>query len=407
MDAKADQGSLIRNELIENAGMQLGLVIGKTLENAQKQQEKAASIAEQIDTLNEYVGLIGHASEEVDTASRQLTRQSNESAEVIQNASDKMVALEKAFDPIHKALEVINGIADRTKLLALNATIQAAKAGEAGRNFAVVAGEIHELSKLTQETNTGIKDNLTELTRTTTTLSESLHAAVNSLQAMETESANNQKKVADIIDNTHRLSAQMSDTYASNLAIREEMVNMAKSFEEVSTIHKTFAAILTLMREQKVFTTKNDALALFESLAAQSEFNEPKRFTREESEYTLKDDDILISSTDTKGVITYANRAFYRIAGFEPGSLEGKPHNVIRHRDMPRAGFKHLWDTIEAGGMWQGIVCNRGNKGVIYWVKAIVFPVYRAHQIVGYISVRGKPSADEIRRAKAAYRKLP
>ena len=74
---------------------------------------------------------------------------------------------------------------------------------------------------------------------------------------------------------------------------------------------------------------------------------------------------------------------------------------------MPQAAFKDLWDVIESGNLWVGIVKNKSKSGKYYWVKALVFPCYANKRIIGYISVRKKPSFQEIRMAEEAYKKLP
>jgi len=78
----------------------------------------------------------------------------------------------------------------------------------------------------------------------------------------------------------------------------------------------------------------------------------------------------IISTTDIKGIITYANQGFIDIAGFSEEELIGKNHNIVRHPDMPPAAFQHLWDTIKAGQPWRGIVKNRCKNGDHYWVDA-------------------------------------
>ena len=133
-------------------------------------------------------------------------------------------------------------------------------------------------------------------------------------------------------------------------------------------------------------------------------FVDKNRFTAKEQEYTLTDKDILISSTDTRGVITFANQKFYEIAQYPMGALMGKPHNIIRHPDMPKTAFADLWNVIKSGKLWQGYVCNIGYHGRIYWVKATAFPCYSNGQIVGYLSVREKAEPEMIEKAKAAYR---
>ena len=113
---------------------------------------------------------------------------------------------------------------------------------------------------------------------------------------------------------------------------------------------------------------------------------------------------ILVSKTDTKGLITYCNRAFIDISGFSEQELMGKSHNLVRHPDMPPAAFRDLWDTVQAGKPWTGIVKNRAKNGDHYWVKANVSPIYHGGRIQEFISVRTMPSRQEIMDAEALYR---
>jgi len=165
--------------------------------------------------------------------------------------------------------------------------------------------------------------------------------------------------------------------------------------------------LLELMAMQGVVCESMNPLERLLPLVEASSFRAPDRFTRPEQEYVMREDDILISATDTRGVITFANNCFYRVAEYEPGELVGQPHNVIRHPDMPRAAFADLWNTINSGKLWQGYVANRTKSGGVYWVKANVFPCYERGQIVGYLSIRTKPEAEFVRKAKDAYRLVP
>lgn len=89
-----------------------------------------------------------------------------------------------------------------------------------------------------------------------------------------------------------------------------------------------------------------------------------------QNEYPVRDDVVIVSHTDLKGRITYANDDFCEYAGMTREELLGQPHNVIRHPDMPPEAFRDLWATIKAGHVWQGIVKNRRKNGDHYWVKA-------------------------------------
>jgi len=80
------------------------------------------------------------------------------------------------------------------------------------------------------------------------------------------------------------------------------------------------------------------------------------------NEYILQDTDFLVSQTDEKGIILFANEDFCKIAGYTIDELVGKPHNIVRHRDMPQAAFKDLWDTVKSGKVWTGYVKNATKK---------------------------------------------
>ncbi|HCT5759588.1 TPA: methyl-accepting chemotaxis protein, partial [Pseudomonas aeruginosa] len=114
----------------------------------------------------------------------------------------------------------------------------------------------------------------------------------------------------------------------------------------------------------------------------------------------------LITTTNLKGIITYCNEAFIDISGFSREELMSAPHNLIRHPDVPPAVFAHMWTTLKAGRPWMGIVKNRCKNGDHYWVSAYVTPIYDQGAVVGYESVRVKPTAEQIQRAEALYRRL-
>jgi aerotaxis receptor len=111
----------------------------------------------------------------------------------------------------------------------------------------------------------------------------------------------------------------------------------------------------------------------------------------------------LVSRTDLKGIITYANDAFVDISGFTRDELIGKNHNMVRHPDMPEAAFQDLWATAKSGLPWRGLVKNRCKNGDFYWVEAFVVPLKKNGQTTGYMSVRTPASRDKRAAAEAAY----
>lgn len=114
----------------------------------------------------------------------------------------------------------------------------------------------------------------------------------------------------------------------------------------------------------------------------------------------------IISKTDLKGRITYANRSFLDISGFAIEELLGKAHNIVRHPDMPEAAFEDLWRTLQAGKPWRGIVKNRCKNGDYYWVDANVSPVLEGGVVAGYVSLRTRPTREQIDAAENLYRMM-
>ncbi|OBS09691.1 methyl-accepting chemotaxis protein [Acidihalobacter prosperus] len=131
-----------------------------------------------------------------------------------------------------------------------------------------------------------------------------------------------------------------------------------------------------------------------------------KNFPISQKEHPIDEKDLLISSTDVAGVITYSNENFAEISGFTVDELIGKSHNIVRHPHMPQAAFADLWKTLKENRPWMGIVQNRSKDGGSYWVDAYVTPVYNGGLCVGYESVRVKPRPEDRKRAERLYKAL-
>lgn len=124
------------------------------------------------------------------------------------------------------------------------------------------------------------------------------------------------------------------------------------------------------------------------------------------TETVLKDGAFLVSETDAKGVILFANKEFCDVAEYSVEELVGKPHNVVRHQDMPKAAFEDLWKTVKSGQVWQGYVKNKTASGGYYWVYATVYPYKNEDGEQCYMSIRRKPSREDINKATALYKTM-
>jgi len=109
-----------------------------------------------------------------------------------------------------------------------------------------------------------------------------------------------------------------------------------------------------------------------------------------EIKYLLKqfDKNVIASKTDMRGIITYASEAFCKISGYSQNELIRKPHNIVRHPDVPKNVYKEMWTEIKAGHEWKGEIKNIAKDGSTYWVNVTVSPEYKNGLIVGYSAVR-------------------
>jgi aerotaxis receptor len=132
----------------------------------------------------------------------------------------------------------------------------------------------------------------------------------------------------------------------------------------------------------------------------------PRKIFYTETETSYPEGKLIVSTTDTKGVITHANTIFVTMSGYSKDELIGYHHSILRHPDMPSVAFKELWDTVNKGKKWLGVVKNLRKDGGYYWVKATVIPNIRQGKIVSYTSVRRKPSISAVKEAIKLYQTL-
>lgn len=120
----------------------------------------------------------------------------------------------------------------------------------------------------------------------------------------------------------------------------------------------------------------------------------------------LYNDLYLLSETDEKGIISYTSDSFLKVANMKESEMVGQPHNIVRHPDMPRAAFKSLWADVQSKGFWTGYVKNQRKGGGYYWVYATVLRSVDKSGNTKYVSIRVKPSREDIQKAQELYATL-
>jgi PAS domain-containing protein len=395
------------NDLVEMSSQELLSITGHSSKVISTQIDQIRTsltdfnqLTQSFDSIHRHIGTINS---EITT----IAKDASENASTINRVNKEMAGLVDEFNSINGLIKTINSIADQTNLLALNATIEAARAGEHGKGFAVVANEVKELSRTAKQANERIQNAITNIGETIIKLSNFLKQTETRIETSSRYVQETTSSVSAISQDNAYLQKKITQTQAlfEGLGSVSEVLDL--ELNQLSTIGSTYRFLSVLMRAKGLFSGHEDPVERFEKATKDLPEAFDQRFRSHEDEYHLTANDILISSTDLKGHITFANDKFYEVAQFPSGSLMGQPHNIIRHPDMPKGGFADLWSTIQGGDLWHGVVLNRGHKGRVYWVRATVFPCFEGNQIVGYISVRSAPTPSEIDRAKRVYRKIP
>lgn len=396
----------IKNQLLDGAGEQLGNVSESATKSVLNQLDGIKTAIDNFNTIAADVENVQKNISSVRDGMNGVVEDTTSSAKISENIFSKMNELEGKFEDVNGLIKTINSIADQTNLLALNATIEAARAGENGKGFAVVANEVKELSKNTKQANEKIQSTLKEIGESIHQLSVSVNTSSENMKNSIARVDGAKIAVDSVESQTGTFYSRIKHSLSDFDFLDQNSVKVKNEITELETISKTIKYLFDLLRIKGLLKDDFNAFERLLPIVDASTFYDKNRFSKKEPEYVLKDSDILISATDTRGVITFANNTFYEIAQYPLGSLTGKPHNIIRHPDMPKTAFADLWNVIKEGHLWQGYVCNRGMEGRIYWVKANVFACYENGKISGYISLRTKPDPKMIEIAKEAYKKV-
>jgi len=167
--------------------------------------------------------------------------------------------------------------------------------------------------------------------------------------------------------------------FATKKLFLQPLQNLKKSIENIKNNKNN--TLDEIERNDEIGIILNEFQTIFRQLSDVASYND--------AYIKSINDTNLVSKTDLKGVITYSNESFQKTSGYTENELLGNPHNMVRHPDMPKEAFKNLWDTIQSGQVWRGIVKNKTKSGGYYWTDAVVTPVTDTQgEVIEYISIR-------------------
>ncbi len=397
----------LRYNLIQASGVELSKVLSSIESLSKEQVESIQFSLRSFAHVDQNISVIEKSTSEIDQLFSVILRDAEKNNERLNEVSKAMHDLKEDFTTISYSVKEINSIADQTKLLSLNAGIEASRAGDAGVGFAVVANEVKELSRTTKDANENIQKTVMTIDQSLESLSQKLDTTQENITQSYSHINGSRQNISEVTQQTSDFNQSVRENIQKFNELSDNNKLVGNQLMELRTIGDSFQYLIKMMEVKGLMRDQNPIERL-QPMVEDSAFKDSTRFSKiTENEIQLESGSILISSTNKKGIITFANKTFYEIAGYTKEELVGKPHSIIRHPDMPKTAFADLWQVISAGDLWIGIVKNRTKDGNYYWVKAMVYPCYDNFEITGYISVRIKPSKKEIEKATEAYKKLP
>jgi aerotaxis receptor len=396
----------IQNELIASAGKELECISKSTRDSVNTQVRVISNSIQEFNQILDQIDVVTNNAKVIHQNMDEVVTETGECSNLLNNVSAGMMKLEEQFSVIDELLKTINSIAEQTNLLALNATIEAARAGESGKGFAVVANEVKDLSLTTKNANEKIQGTLIDIGSSISNLSKVVNLSKQGMDKSKKVIRTTKESVISIHKQTNLFNSTIHNSLVTFQELDKTSISVENEIKELITIGDTFSYLLELLCMQGVIKNSSNPLDRLTPLLSKSTYKSTNRFIQEEHEVKLNENDILISATDTKGKILFANNKFYQIAEYTEGELIGKPHNIIRHPDMPKSAFYDLWNVVTSGKLWKGIVKNRTKSGKFYWVKAMIFPCFKNEELMGYISIRVMPTDKEVMDATRAYKNV-
>ena len=352
----------LRNALIQAAGHGL-LIVAESSGHSLKQHTEA----------------VRQSASDVDDISRRLSQVVNRVQTIDELVGNVVCGAQGGARELQKATAHLRGVSDE---------------------FQRLAASTHDANEEVKQALARVGQAIDDLSRNLDRSAQDMHRSIEVISVARKDASHVESDATRFHDQLHGFLGRLRQLVDYSARVESEM-------QEVDTIGSTFAYLLEMMAMQGAFDEALDPLARLFPLVRSSSFYDPHRFTSNEEEYVLSDEEIIVSATDPAGVITFANDRFYEVAEYSPGELTGQQHNIIRHPDMPRTTFADLWTVVQSGKTWQGYVLNRSKSGRVYWLKANIFPCFENGRVVGYISIRTKPHRAKIRQAIEVYRRMP
>ncbi|MBM3903534.1 MAG: PAS domain S-box protein [Thaumarchaeota archaeon] len=296
--------------------------------------------------------------------------------DVVSKSAESVKKLATELNKINDIVGFITKISEQTNLLALNAAIEAARAGEAGRGFAVVADEVKRLAESSRtgaEQISNLVKDLTGASQVTTKNIEEGNALVSQSHTMVTNFLKTLKTISDAVSEVSGQMQGISSATEQLSASSEEASAASEEIMSVADTHMTSFDNIIKAKEKQVNTIHTAGQAAT-TLAEITD---------------VLDNSTIVSITDAAGDITFMNKFFLEVSSYKSEELMNQNHRILKSGFHSPAVFDLLWKTISSGKTFSGYVRNKAKDGTIYWVKTTISPTYDAQgQIKGYVGVR-------------------
>lgn len=313
--------------------------------------------------------------------------------------AERMVKLEADATNIKELIKTIGNVADQTSLIALNASVQAARVGEHGKTFRIVAGEVEKLAAKTSVVNESIGEIVTSVHQSVQEVSRSIIEVQRTISNSITNVQLSRESLTSVTNNVIRFRNNLFDGLDNFLSVESHSKDIGERFREMAKVGESISSLLQGLYFEGLLKEVN----FHEHMLKIMKGNCKTSSTTQNAPFELAENKVLLSVLDRYGIFNYCNEDLISTSGFSMNELCSKKISALFHSDMPPAIINDLDECIKEGIPWIGLVkCNRNESGH-FWTRMALFPIIKSGKIGEFVVVARATSCEEISSAKKAY----
>ncbi|MGE3608298.1 MAG: methyl-accepting chemotaxis protein [Bacteriovoracaceae bacterium] len=385
--------------LIIEASDVLGEVAKKADQEIERHVEGLHKCLDSFDKTKEQFSHIYEALDIMNKAFTNIASNVNKNDTKLNHVIEEMLKLEEDANSIKNQVKTINNVSDQISLIALNASIQAARVGEGGKSFRIVAAEVEKLAGTTNRVNKAIGEIVTTVQNSVQNVSQSINEIRKTIANSLINVQSSRESLTSATANMTGFRNNLFDGMDNFFAIEEKSRDIGGKFKELSLVGESLSSLL----EGLYFEGDLREINFEEHISFLMKGTPFVKPTSETSVVKLDRDLLFVFVLDRYGVFKYLNENVINVFGHHLKEIQGKNLELLFHPDMPPVILEDMRLKIRNGRPWVGLVKNKIQKGEHIWTRISLFPIIKERKVTEFVALARGASAEEIVLAKRSY----